>query len=111
MLSDIKIWPVKTASKFKANGVVTFHETVKVQFKVVEGAKGLFVSFPQEKYEKDGKTEYKNQVDFVSLEVKNDVSSKLIAAYNKQVNGGAGEESQIPIEQPKTSKASKNIPF
>ncbi len=112
MLSDIKIWPTKGTSKIKANGEVTISEVIKVSFKVIEGSKGLFVSFPQEMYQKDGENKYKNLVDFVSPETKNDVSSKLIAAYNKRASG-ADAGSETPIEQPKANNKPKNsnIPF
>lgn len=110
MLSDIKIWPSKGQSNFKANGEVTFHEAIRIQFKVVQGKNGLFVSFPQEKYDKEGETKYKNQVTFVNPEVQTDVQSRLIAAYNKQVSGGAPSE-DAPIASPKQKPKNLDVPF
>lgn len=117
-ITDIKVFPVKGASKFKANGVFTIAGGISINFKVIEGSKGNFVSFPQESYEDKNTKEkkYKNLVNFASDEDRNDVSSRLLAAYNKY-SGGAnrGEESQVVPEstgnKPAVTSRAKNLPF
>ncbi len=111
-ISDIRVFPNKnTKISIKANGDFVVGDTFRISFKVIQGKSGNFISFPQEKYEKDGETKYKNLVNFADPENKdlqNQVQKKLLDAYNKAVNG---EESQVTPEAPAKKSAAKNLPF
>ena len=51
-ITEIRIWPVRDpdASRVKAMATITFNDTLRVNgCRIIEGAKGPFVSYPTEK--------------------------------------------------------------
>lgn len=51
-LTEIQIWPVRNpdASRVKAMASITINDALKINnLRIIEGSKGLFVSFPSEK--------------------------------------------------------------
>ena len=51
-ITEIRIWPVRgpDASRVKAMATITFNDTLRVNgCRIIEGAKGPFVSYPAEK--------------------------------------------------------------
>lgn len=52
VITEIQIWPLRNAdnSRVKAMASITFNDAVRVSgCKIIEGAKGLFLSYPNEK--------------------------------------------------------------
>lgn len=50
-LTEIRIWPTRDAhvSRIKAMATLTFNDTLRVnQCRIIEGAKGLFLSYPSQ---------------------------------------------------------------
>lgn len=51
-LTEVQIWPVRNpeGSRIKAMASITFNDCIRVNgCKIIEGAKGLFLSYPSEK--------------------------------------------------------------
>ena len=51
-ITEIRVWPlhVEQALRIKAMATITFNETLRVNgCRIIEGAKGPFVSYPSEK--------------------------------------------------------------
>lgn len=51
-ITEVQIWPVRNpeGSRIKAMVSITFNNTLRVNgLKIIEGAKGLFLSYPSEK--------------------------------------------------------------
>ena len=62
-ITEISIWPVRDAQalRIKAMATIAFNETLRVNgCRIIEGAKGPFVSYPSEK-----KPESENWISFV----------------------------------------------
>ena len=58
-ITEVQIWPVRNpeGSRIKAMVSITFNNTLRVNgLKIIEGAKGLFLSYPSEK--KPGTDQY-----------------------------------------------------
>lgn len=51
-ITEVQIWPIDNAerSRIKAMATITFNNTLRVNgCRIIEGAKGLFLSFPSQK--------------------------------------------------------------
>ena len=53
--------------------------------RVIDGQKGLFVQMPQNSFTKDGKTQYSDVFHPVTAEARNDLYSKVLNAYQQQL--------------------------
>jgi len=84
MISNIKCWPSKGNSSIRANGSFQVDNFI-IKFLLIEGKKGLFVSLPSHKYEKEGKTEYVDDVFPLSKEARDEMQKDIIGAYNKEI--------------------------
>lgn len=70
--------------------------------KVIDSGKGLFVSMPQSKYEKDGKTQYSDICHPITAEARTELSDMVLAAYGQKLQ----EDMQMePGEEPETGQA------
>lgn len=53
--------------------------------KVIDSEKGLFVSMPQSRYEKDGKTQYSDICHPITAEARTKLSDTVLAAYEQKL--------------------------
>jgi len=53
--------------------------------KVIDSEKGLFVSMPQSKYEKDGKTQYSDICHPITAEARTELFDTVLAAYEQKL--------------------------
>lgn len=85
-ISRVNVYPCK-GEKIKANGNIGFNDEFVVNFKILEGKNGLFVSFPMHSYEdNDGKTQYVNDFYFLNGEFREFVEEGILKVYYDEVN-------------------------
>jgi len=85
-LTEIQIWPVRDpdASRVKAMASLTFNGTIRVNgCRLVDGTKGLFVSFPAER--KQGTEDWVSFVHPVSREANEKIQEKVVGRYRELV--------------------------
>lgn len=90
-LTEIQIWPVRDheASRIKAMASLTFNDCLRVNgCRLIEGAKGMFVSFPSEK--RPGSDEWTSLVHPVTRQGSNKIQELTVARYNALVDMVAG---------------------
>jgi stage V sporulation protein G len=83
-LTEVMIWPVRNPenSRVKAMASLTFNGMIRVNScRVIEGAKGLFVSFPAEK--RPGTDEWTSFVHPVTREASDKIQEQVVARYNE----------------------------
>lgn len=81
-LTEIRIWPVRDAdvSRVKAMVSLTFNKTLRVnRCRIIEGCKGLFVSYPAEK--KVGGDQWVSHAHPVSRAASEAIEKTVIARY------------------------------
>ena len=78
-VTEVKIYAIKGYDTLKANASITICDSFVVTgLKVVKGKNGLFVTMPQYKTA-DG--EYKDSCYPLSKELREDISEKVLTAY------------------------------
>lgn len=85
-LTEIQIWPVRDAqsSRIKAMVTLTFNDCLRVNgCRLIEGAKGMFVSFPSEK--KQGTDEWVSFVHSITRQGSNKIQELTVARYQALV--------------------------
>ena len=82
---DVRAYPLENAQgSTKAFVSVAFNDIVAIRgIRVVDGQNGLFVTMPQSKSEKDGKTEYHDIAFPKSAELRKEVNRAVLAEYAK----------------------------
>ena len=78
-ITEIRIWPVRDpdASRVKAMASITFNEALRVNgCRLIEGAKGLFLSYPAEK--KPGADEWVSFVHPVTRDASDKIQDAVI---------------------------------
>ena len=66
--------------------------------KIMDSDKGLFVSMPQSKYEKDGKTHYNEIFHPVTADARNELYNAVLTAYGQKLNEEQSQEQDAPEE-------------
>lgn len=66
--------------------------------KVIDSEKGLFVSMPQSKYEKDGKTQYSDICHPITADARTELFDTVLAAYEQKMSEDAQMESGEVLE-------------
>ena len=66
--------------------------------KIVDSDKGLFVSMPQSKYEKDGKTHYSEIFHPVTADARNELYNAVLTAYGQKLDEEQSQEQDAPEE-------------
>ena len=66
--------------------------------KIMDSDKGLFVSMPQSKYEKDGKTHYSEIFHPVTAEARNKLYNAVLTAYGQKLDEEQSQEQDAPEE-------------
>jgi DNA-binding cell septation regulator SpoVG len=89
MIEVNNLFTVKAHKTVKANGYLTIDGKWKVKFLLLEGKKGLFVSFPSDKFERkqeDGttKTDYARHFEPVTKEAIAELNQAVITAFVKK---------------------------
>lgn len=86
-ISRVNIYPCN-GEKVKANGNIGFDDAFVVNFKIMEGKNGLFVSFPMHSYEdKDGTIQYVNDFYFLEKDFREFVTEGILKVYYDEVDG------------------------
>ena len=90
-ITDTKFFPLKAKdSKVKAFASVTLDKAICITgIRIIDGSKGLFISFPQQKGSDE---EYHDVVFPVTKEAREGFSKKILDAYKKQDQSGTDEE-------------------
>ena len=90
-ITDTKFFPIKAKdSKVKAFASVTLDKTICITgIHIIDGTKGLFISFPQQKGSDE---EYHDVVFPVTKEAREGFSKKILEAYKKQDQSGTDDE-------------------
>lgn len=94
-LTEIRIWPVRDAdvSRVKAMVSLTFNKTLRVnRCRIIEGCKGLFVSYPAEK--KVGGDQWVSHAHPVSRAASEAIEKTVIAQYELLAMGQGNAERQ-----------------
>jgi stage V sporulation protein G len=89
-LTEIQIWPVRDpqASRIKAMASLTFNGMIRVNScRLIEGAKGMFVSFPAEK--RQGTDEWTSFVHPVTREASDRIQERVVERYRELVAAAA----------------------
>lgn len=60
--------------------------------KIMDSDKGLFVSMPQSKYEKDGKTHYSEIFHPVTAEARTELNNAVLKAYEQKLDEEQAQE-------------------
>lgn len=71
--------------------------------KVMDSERGLFVSMPQSKYQKDGKTEYSDIFHPVTAESRTELNNAVLAAYEQKLQEEQAQEMDEPEESEETA--------
>lgn len=83
-ITRVDIYPVKSDSKLVAFATISLdNELVIKNFKIFEGNKGLFVSFPSEYSEKDDK--YYDTVYPLAKETRDYIENSVLDAYEEKI--------------------------
>lgn len=90
-ITDTKFFPIKAKdSKVKAFASVTLDKAICITgIRIIDGSKGLFISFPQQKGSDE---EYHDVVFPVTKEAREGFSKKILEAYKKQDQSGTDDE-------------------
>lgn len=90
-ITDTKFFPLKGKdSKVKAFASVTLDKAICITgIRIIDGSKGLFISFPQQKGSDE---EYHDVVFPITKEAREGFSKKILDAYKKQDQSGTDEE-------------------
>lgn len=91
VLSEIRIWPVRDpqASRVKATASLTFNGCLRVNnCRLIEGAKGMFVSFPSEK--RPATDDWVSFVHPVTRSGSDKIQELVVAQYHALVDMVAG---------------------
>ena len=72
--------------------------------RVIDSQKGLFVQMPQNSFQRDGKTEYSDIFHPITAEVRSELNSKVLEAYEQELTE-AESESEDSDEQDEEAPA------
>ncbi len=109
MIDNVKCWPLKKEHPtVKANASFQLGDFV-VKCRVMDSRKGLFVSLPSRSYERDGQTQYSDEVFALKDETRKELHQKVIGAYNKAT--GNTQLNQGSAAGPTDQTAKNNVPF
>lgn len=85
-ITEVQIWPVRDPEgpRIKAMATITFNNTLRVNgLRIIEGAKGLFLSFPSQK--KPGSDQYFPLFYPISRSTADEIQDKVIERYKDMV--------------------------
>ncbi len=71
--------------------------------KVMDSENGLFVSMPQSKYQKDGKTQYSDIFHPVTAESRTELNDAVLAAYEQNLQEEQSQDMDAPEEAEETA--------
>lgn len=107
LFSDIKTTKLTLEnSKMKGRGSVVVSGVVKLNFNIIEGSNGLFVSLPREKglkQDAEGKDQYFPLVSMASRELSEQLNKAVLADFE----GGSTPKTAPAVAKPK----GKAVPF
>lgn len=82
-LTSIKVYKVKGAGTLKANVALTFNDVIVIYVKLIEGSKGMFVSFPNHSYKEGKKTLYRDDCYLLDKAFLDSITDQVIEAYEE----------------------------
>ena len=92
-LVDYENSKVKAIASVNIGGAFAIHG-----IKIMDSDKGLFVSMPQSKYEKDGKTHYSEIFHPVTADARNELYNAVLTAYGQKLDEEQSQEQDAPEE-------------
>ncbi len=88
-ITEVKVFPAKDDGRLKAYATIVFENSFIIRdLKVIEGAKGLFVSMPSRR-RKDGT--FRDIVHPLNSEMRRTIEDRVIQEYNKVMKNGTSE--------------------
>ena len=110
-ISSVRVWPLKKEHpKIKANCRIVMDEMVSISATVRQSEKGLWVALPGHMGEKDGKEKWYDDVACISKEARQELTDKVISAYQAEVSGGPSNQGEAGGPTNQTSEK-KQVPF
>ncbi len=83
-------------TRVKAIASVTIGGAFAVHgLKIVDSQKGLFVQMPQNSFQKNGKTEYKDVFHPVTSDARGELNDKVLEAYDRKLAENESEDEEI----------------
>lgn len=79
-ISEVKFFKATTEGKRLGYGSFVLAGTARINYTLVQGEKTPFLGLPQSSYQKDGKTEYKKEVQFITREAADEALRAVLAA-------------------------------
>ena len=114
VFSDLKIFPMNLEkSNLVAKGSVVIDNTVRINFSVINGPTGRFVSMPSEKSTKTddaGKVKYFPYISFVSRETSDELNRLVLTELDKGSAPAKATSGARPAA-PAQVKRQANLPF
>ena len=92
-LVEIEGSKTRAIASANINGAFAIHG-----IKIMDSDKGLFVSMPQSKYEKDGKTHYSEIFHPVTADARNELYNAVLTAYGQKLDEQQAQEQDAPQE-------------
>ena len=88
-ITEVKVFPAKDDGRLKAYATIVFENAFIIRdLKVIEGAKGLFVSMPSRR-RKDGT--FRDIVHPLNSETRRMIEEKVIQEFNHVAQSGGSE--------------------
>jgi len=85
-ITEVKVFPAKDDGRLKAYATIVFENAFIIRdLKIIEGAKGLFVSMPSRR-RKDGT--FRDIVHPLNADMRRMIEDKIINEYNTVAAGG-----------------------
>ena len=82
-LTSVKVYKVKGADTLKANVALTFNDVIVIYVKLIEGSKGMFISFPNHSYKDGRKTKYRDDCYMLDKDFLDSITEQVIEAYEE----------------------------
>lgn len=88
-ITEVKVFPAKDDGRLKAYATIVFENAFIIRdLKIIEGAKGLFVSMPSRR-RKDGT--FRDIVHPLNSEMRRQIEDRVIQEYNNVEKSGRSE--------------------
>ena len=87
-ISNIEVTPIANKGPFKGYGRIVLDGAVQINFTIMSGNPGLFVSFPSRKYSKNGAVNWQREVVILDKELYSSIQTEVIDRYNTELKKG-----------------------
>ena len=115
LVSNIRLFPLKTEGSIKANGKVIINDMFEVSFRIMSGSKGLFVGWPGkfgEKLNEEGKKPWYPEFKVLDEGVREEINSAIMTEFENQKGSKAPSAPAAGYPTPKKPYNGKtSVPF